>query len=151
MSKVEDFLTPSEEAAVVEAIRSAEKNTSGEIRVHLESNYNTPEHPVQDVFERAIQVFDLLQMSNTKNNNGVLIYISVVDKQLVILGDTAINKVVPINFWESTKDLITKNFKEGKIKAGLVAGILEAGKQLKKYFPIQKNDVDELPNTISTD
>jgi uncharacterized membrane protein len=151
MSKVEEFLTPAEEKAVVEAIRTAEKNTSGEIRVHLEAKYNTPDHPVQDVFERAVQVFDFLHMGNTKNNNGVLIYVAVADKQLVILGDTGINEVVPNNFWESTKDQITNYFKQGKIKEGLVAGILEAGKQLKKYFPFQKNDTNELPNTISSD
>ncbi len=150
MSKVEDFLTAEEEAQVIEAIRKAEKNTSGEIRVHLEAHYNTPQHPVDDVFDRAVQVFDFLHMNNTKNSNGVLIYVAVEDKQLVIMGDTGINKVVPNGFWESTKDSITTHFKKGNIKTGLVAGITEAGNQLKRYFPYHKQDINELPDEIST-
>ncbi len=151
MSKVEDFLTPTQEAEIVEAIRRAEKNTSGEIRVHLEAHFNTPQHPADDVFERAVKVFDFLHMDNTKNGNGVLIYIAVEDKQLVIMGDASINSVVPDDFWESTKNKITSHFKKGEIKQGLVSGITEAGNQLKKYFPYLKDDTNELPNTISTD
>ena len=58
MSKVEDFLSLEEEARVVEAIRQAEKNTSGEIRVHLEPHAN------KDIFDRAVEVFDFLHMQN---------------------------------------------------------------------------------------
>tara|TARA_B100001146_G_scaffold225125_1_gene246774 strand:+ start:63569 stop:64006 length:438 start_codon:yes stop_codon:yes gene_type:complete len=143
MSKVEDFLTAEEEAAIVEAIREAEKNTSGEIRVHLEA------HTDLDPFERAAEVFDFLHMDNTKLSNGVLIYVAVEDRTLVILGDSGINDVVPPDFWDSTRDTIVAHFKEGNMDKGLIAGIFEAGLQLKKHFPYQKNDKNELPDDIS--
>ncbi|MEZ4874152.1 MAG: TPM domain-containing protein [Flavobacteriaceae bacterium] len=149
-SKVEDFLTAAEEAAVIEAIRMAEKNTSGEIRVHLETSAVTPKGQKMDAFERAAQVFDLLHMNNTKNSNGVLLYVAVEDRTFVILGDTGINKVVPSHFWESTKEAILSEFKKGNIKQGLVDGILMAGEQLKAHFPYEKGDINELPNEIST-
>ncbi|RDK89227.1 TPM domain-containing protein [Marinirhabdus gelatinilytica] len=143
MSKVEDFLTAEEEHAVVEAIRTAEKNTSGEIRVHLEAHSNA------DAFDRAAEVFDFLHMNNTKLSNGVLIYIAVEDRTLVIMGDKGINDKVPPHFWESTNEAIIKQFKKGDIMQGLVDGILQAGEQLKKHFPYSKKDTNELPDDIS--
>lgn len=142
-SKVEDFLTAFEEAEVVEAIREAEKNTSGEIRVHLET------HTKIDAFDRAAEVFDFLHMNNTKQSNGVLIYIAVNDRTLVIMGDSGVNDVVPPDFWESTKDTIIEHFASGRMKQGLVNGILKAGEQLKKHFPYKKKDTNELPDDIS--
>ena len=143
MSKVEDFLTRDEEIAVVEAIRTAEKNTSGEIRVHLEP------HSTVDAFDRAAEVFEFLHMNNTKLSNGVLIYIAVEDRTLVIMGDKGINDVVAPDFWESTKDVIIEKFKTGDMKQGLVNGILSAGIQLKKHFPYNNKDANELPDDIS--
>ena len=151
MSKVEDFLTPEEETAIVEAIRIAEKNTSGEIRVHLEPTSISAEEPNEpiDAFDRAAEVFDLLNMDNTKESNGVLIYVAVQDRTLVIMGDKSINDVVGQNFWEGTKDVIINHFKNGNMKQGLVEGILKAGEQLKKHFTHKKDDKNELPDDIS--
>lgn len=153
MSKVEDFLTLEEEKEVVEAIRIAEMNTSGEIRVHLEPksvSLDESKKEVQvDAFDRAEEVFELLHMANTKHSNGVLIYIAVKDRTLVIMGDKGINDVVENDFWESTKDTIISHFKDGDMKTGLVKGILNAGEQLKKHFPYQKDDKNELPDSIS--
>lgn len=151
MSKVENFLTSEEEAAIVEAIRIAEKNTSGEIRVHLEAKSLSAEEPNEpiDAFDRAAEVFDMLHMNNTKDSNGVLIYVAVKDRTLVIMGDKGINNIVGQDFWESTKDIIINHFKNGDMKQGLVDGILKAGEQLKKHFPFSKEDKNELPDDIS--
>ncbi len=150
MSKVENFLTSEEESAIVAAIRTAEKNTSGEIRVHLEASSLSAEkkEPI-DAFDRAAEVFDMLHMHNTAQRNGVLIYVAVEDRMLVIMGDKGINDVVGQHFWESTKDVIIGHFKNGNMKQGLVEGILKAGEQLKEHFPYNKNDKNELPDTIS--
>jgi uncharacterized membrane protein len=144
MSKVEDFLTKDEEEQIVEAIRTAEKSTSGEIRVHIEKT-----HGEADIFDRTLEVFHLLKMDNTKQSNGVIIYVAVEDRDFVIYGDKGINEVVPTDFWESTKDAIVSQFKKGNFKQGLIDGILRAGEELKKHFPWDENDVDELPNNIS--
>jgi len=151
MSKVEKFLTSEDEAAIIEAIRIAEKNTSGEIRVHLEAESISAEEPNEhiDAFERAAEVFDMLNMQNTADSNGVLIYVAINDRTLVIMGDKGINDIVGQNFWESTKDIIINHFKNGNMKQGLVEGILKAGEQLKKHFPFKKDDKNELPNDIS--
>ncbi|WP_313114179.1 TPM domain-containing protein [Aequorivita sediminis] len=151
MSRVENFLTSEEESAIVEAIRIAEKNTSGEIRVHLEAKSISSEEPNEhiDAFDRATEVFDMLNMHNTKESNGVLIYVAVEDRTLVIMGDKGINDVVGQNFWEGTKDVIINHFKNGDMKQGLVDGILKAGQQLKKHFPYKKDDKNELPDDIS--
>jgi uncharacterized membrane protein len=149
-SKVTDFLTPEDEARIIEAIRVAENNTSGEIRVHLEKEVlSTNALETADAFDRAAQVFDMLHMNNTKYSNGVLIYVAVEDRELVIMGDKGINDLVAPNFWESTKDAIITQFKNGDTAQGLVDGILQAGKQLKKHFPKKPGDVNELGDTIS--
>lgn len=151
MSKVEDFLTSEEETAIIEAIRMAEKNTSGEIRLHLEANSISAVEPHEkiDAFDRAAEVFDILRMDNTKESNGVLLYVAVKDRTLVIMGDKGINDIVGQDFWESTKNIIIDHFKNGEMKQGLVKGILKAGEQLKKHFPHQKDDKNELPDDIS--
>lgn len=143
MSKVEDFLTQAEEQEIVEAIIEAEKNTSGEIRVHIEA------HTRSNHFERAKEIFHLLKMDNTKQSNGVLIYVAVNDRKFVICGDKGIDNVVPENFWNTTKDAIQHKFKEGKFKEGIIDGILMAGKELQTHFPWNANDTNELSNEIS--
>ncbi|QKX03948.1 TPM domain-containing protein [Aquimarina sp. TRL1] len=143
MSKVEDFLSADEEQKIVAAIRTAEKTTSGEIRVHLEKSTD------KDSFERAREVFHYLKMDNTIQRNGVLIYIAVEDRQFVIYGDQGINDVVADNFWEQTKDRILSQFKQEKYAQGIIDGVLLAGEQLQHYFPWDHNDTNELSDEIS--
>lgn len=143
MSKVEDFLTKAEEQEIVEAIGKAEKNTSGEIRVHIEKQTSIA------TIERAVEVFHQLQMEQTQDRNGVIIYVAVKSKQFAIYGDKGINEKVPSDFWDITKDTIISHFKNGNFKQGLIDGILKAGEQLKKYFPYAEGDTDELSNEIS--
>lgn len=143
MSKIEDFLTSQEEEEIVNAIRVAESQTSGEIRVHIEHRTTI------DTYERALDVFHLLKMDNTKAQNGVLIYVAIENKTFVILGDQGINNLVDANFWNSTRDKIAAQFKSNNFKDGLIDGITEAGKVLSKHFPWQENDKNELDNTIS--
>ncbi|GAA0755772.1 TPM domain-containing protein [Psychroflexus lacisalsi] len=141
--KVSEFISPEDEKEIIEAIKEAELNTSGEIRVHIEHECTG------DRFDHALEIFEKLEMHKTELSNGVLIYVSIDDHQLVILGDKGINDVVPKGFWESTKDEIINQFKKNNYKQGLVNGILEAGKQLKQHFPFQSDDTNELDNEIS--
>lgn len=143
MSKVEDFLTTKEEEEIVQAIRQAERSTSGEIRVHIEKTTEVSH------YERALEVFQMLKMFNTQQRNGVLIYIAVDDHKFVIYGDEGINAVVPTNFWETTKEAIQNQFKQGNFKQGIIDGVLKAGKELKAHFPWTTDDEDELSNEIS--
>ncbi|WP_149277632.1 TPM domain-containing protein [Pareuzebyella sediminis] len=143
MSRVEDFLTADEEQEIVQAIRAAEKNTSGEIRVHIEP------HTRLETMERAKEVFHILKMDNTKEENGVLIYVAVNDQKFAICGDRGIDRVVPKDFWHSTRNAIQTQFEKGRFKQGLINGILEAGRELKVHFPWQHDDKNELSDEIS--
>jgi uncharacterized membrane protein len=145
MSKVEDFLSKEDEQEIVEAIRMAEENTSGEIRVHIEKT--TSKVP----FDRALEVFHELKMDETQLKNGVLFYFAVADKGFAICGDKGINDVVAPDFWNCTKDKMVEQFKSGNFKQGIVDGILNAGEQLKKHFPWSEGDTNELSNEISKD
>jgi len=143
MSIVEDFLSQEQEQEIVTAIRNAEKTTSGEIRVHIEK------HTELDILERTKEVFHFLKMDNTIQRNGVLIYVAVEDHQFAIYGDKGINELVGDDFWESTRDVMLSQFKEGNFTQGLIDGVLRAGVQLQKYFPWQHGDTNELSDEIS--
>lgn len=143
MPHLEDFLTSDEESEIVEAIRIVERSTSGEIRVHIEQAYNG------DIYNHALEVFHYLKMDNTIERNGVLIYVAVDNKAFVICGDKGINDKVGADFWNSTRDKIQNQFKDGAFKQGLIEGIKEAGKVLSDYFPWNHGDRNELDNTIS--
>ncbi len=143
MSKVEDFLTKAEEQEIVEAIGKAEKNTSGEIRVHIEQQTSMA------AIDRAMELFRSLNMENTVERNGVIIYVAVKSHQFAIYGDAGIDKKVGADFWNCTKDAMQNHFQHGNFKQGLIDGILNAGEQLKKHFPYLHSDTDELSNEIS--
>ncbi|MDA9066802.1 TPM domain-containing protein [Flavobacteriales bacterium] len=141
---LEKFLNEKEEKSILEAIKIAETNTSGEIRVHLESECKG------DVMERAQKVFTKLKMHKTELRNGVLFYVATESHHFAILGDNGIDEKVPASFWNETKELVISHLKNGERAAGLEAGILKAGEQLKTFFPYQSDDKNELSDEIST-
>lgn len=140
---IEEFLSAAEEQQIIDAIRIAEKQTSGEIRVHIEPSAKG------DIENRVLEVFTILKMHNTEQHNAVLFYVAVEDKAFAIYGDKGIDAVVSDDFWNSSKDMVENHFRKGDFTSGLIAGIKEAGKQLKVFFPWQSGDDNELPNSIS--
>ena len=143
MSEVEKFLTEEQERQIVKTIRVAEKNTSGEIRVHIEKTTSKP------TIERAKEVFYYLKMDETKDKNGVLFYLAVHDKKFAIIGDVGLNTKVPNDFWLSITNTVLKEFKNNNFALGLEKGILETGEKLKEHFPYQNDDINELTDEIS--
>lgn len=141
---VRDFLNQTEELQVLEAIKKAETNTSGEIRVHLETECK------KEVLERAKEVFEKLKMHKTKLRNGVLFYVATESKHFAILGDKGINEKVEPDFWNSTKEIVLQKMREGEHAKALELGIHQAGERLKTHFPYQKDDLNELSDEIST-
>ncbi|RRB11104.1 TPM domain-containing protein [Larkinella knui] len=139
-----NLFTPEEQQQIIQAIRSAELETSGEIRVHIELLC-----PVPDVMDRAVQVFRQLNMDQTAQRNGVLFYLATDDRKFAVLGDEGIDKVVPADFWETTKEVMRENFRAGRFTQGFCLGIERAGQQLRQYFPRLNNDSNELSDEIS--
>lgn len=127
----------------MDAITRAEKQTSGEVRVHIES------YCPGSSLERAVFVFNQLKMFATQDRNAVLVYIAVESKKFCVIGDTGINAVVPENFWDEVKNQLQGCFVKGRFAEGLVVGIQMIGEKLKDRFPYKKEDLDELPNDIS--
>ena len=143
MSGIESFFTEAQKASIVAAIKEAEKNTSGEIRVHIESKCK------EDVMDHAAFIFEQLEMHKTELRNGVLFYLAVADHKFAILGDGGINAKVPEGFWDEIKEHMLGKFKQGAFADGLADGIRKAGEQLKAHFPYQSDDVNELSDEIS--
>lgn len=137
------FFSTEQQRQIVEAIKTAELNTSGEIRVHVEN------HCKGDVLDRSVMVFNTLKMDKTAARNGVLIYLAVTDKKFAIIGDEGINVLVEHDFWNDVKDEMSRHFREGDFTGGVVNGILRVGEKLKAFFPYQSDDVNELPDDIS--
>jgi uncharacterized membrane protein len=140
------FFNQAQEEMILSAIREAEKNTSGEIKVHIESAVQG------DVFERSLEIFAKLAMHDTEHRNGVLFYVAMRSHRFAIVADKGINQVVPEGFWDEIKDLLHENFKKSAFTEGLAKGILMAGDQLKAHFPYQGKGIDknEISDDIST-
>jgi len=137
------FFSSEEQARIIKEIRKAEDRTSGEIRVHLDCcSSKAP-------LEKAKEVFSRLGMTRTQARNAVLIYLATDDRKFAILGDEGIHRVVPENYWENVKEIMQKQFREGKICDGICLGIREIGEKLKAYFPVEPGDRNELPDTLS--
>ncbi len=137
-------LTQIEKDRIVAAIKEAELQTSGEIRVHIDYRCKG------DVLDRAATVFAKLEMHKTELRNGVLFYLALKDKKFAILGDIGINAKVPEGFWEEVKLKMLDYFKRGELVDGLIEGIKMAGEKLKAYFPYKEGeDINELPDEIS--
>jgi uncharacterized membrane protein len=143
--KASSFFTKEQQAQILSAVKEAEKETSGEIRVHIETSFTG------EVLDRAAWVFKKLDMHKTDERNGVLFYLAVENKQFAIIGDAGINSKVPAGFWDEVSTLLMKNFREGRFTEGLAEGVIMAGKQLKTHFPYKSGDKNELSDEISFD
>ena len=139
----DEFLTAEQEQSLIEAIGVAEKNTSGEIRIHIEKKTD------KDPIERAITVFNSLKMYKTEARNGVLLYVAVESKKFAIIGDEGIHKKVSDRFWDSERDLVLQHFKVGDFSKGLELAVLDIGEKLKQFIPYKSNDINELNDEIS--
>lgn len=143
MNRVESFLTAKQEKTIINTIQHAEKHTSGEIRVHIENKTEKP------TLERAKEVFLYLKMDQTQQRNGILLYVAVESREFAILGDHGINQVIPEGFWEEEKKMVLEYFSKKQYEEGLLKVIEKVGEKLKEFFPYEKEDVNELSDTIS--
>ena len=138
-----NFFSKEEKVLIKSAVKEAELNTSGEIRVHVDN------HCREDVMDRAAWWFGRLEMNKTEQRNGVLFYLAVKEHKYAILGDAGINALTPDDFWDEIKETMVEHFSEGNFAGGLEEGIRMAGQALKEHFPYQKGDVNELSDEIS--
>ncbi len=143
-SSVQQLLTQENRETILNAIQEAERKTSGEIRVHIESTLQGA-----SPLDAAVEKFDELGMQETALRNGVLIYVALDDRQFAIIGDQGIHEKVGQGFWDDEKDRMTTYFTQGDIIGGIVFAIEQVGDKLTEFFPYQHDDVNELSDEIS--
>lgn len=141
--KKKEFFSEAEQQQIVQAIRDAERMSSGEIRVYVESRC-----AYVDAMDRAKEIFHRLQMYNTRERNGVLLYIAMKDRQFAILGDEGIHQKVGNDFWKMQIMELKQAFRKNAFVEGIAKCVKEIGASLQNYFPYQSDDDDELPDDI---
>ena len=139
-----EFLKSLDQDRIVAAIDTAEQQTSGEIRVHIQPTTRGAE--IRALGERT---FERLGMTKTVLRNGVLLFIACEEQRFVILGDKGLDEKVPAGFWDDIAARLTARFKAGEFTDGIVDAIHSAGEELKAFFPRAHGDVNELTNDIS--
>jgi uncharacterized membrane protein len=140
---VAGFFSKEDKEKIIQAIKDAEKETSGEIRLHLDLRCKG------EALDQAVKMFEKLKMHETHLKNGTLIYLAVKDQKFAIFGDQGINDIVPDNFWEDVKEEMRDFFLKGQFTDGVCRGIHLVGEKLKEFFPYQDDDINELPDDIS--
>ena len=140
-----EYLAALNQQRIVAAIGDAEKQTSGEIRVHIQPRAG------DDIRKYAEKTFERLGMVKTALRNGVLLFIASEDQRFVILGDSGINEKVPGGFWDDIAAKLTIRFQAGQFTEGIVDAIRSAGEHLGRYFPRSAGDVNELPDEIDVE
>lgn len=143
---ISDYFTKSEKQTITDAIRQAELNTSGEIRVYFERSTKK-----MFVMDRAYRAFKKLKMDRTVLRNGVLFYVAFGDHKCAILGDEGIHSKVGDQFWSQELDILTEHFRQDEFVEGLVKAINLAGERLAEFFPYQRDDENELNDEIYFD
>ncbi len=139
------IFTKTEEADILEAIRAAERSSTGEIRLFVE-DFCLRDTPV----ERAEEIFQLFGMFNTRQRNGVLIYVAEKSRHFAIWGDVGIHQAVGNSFWEAEKRLIREHLQQGQAAKGVCLAIEQISERLRRHFPADEstpND-NELPDEI---
>lgn len=138
-----NFLTDQEMASLIEAIQTAEDHSSGEIRIHIDSNTEG------NNAEIAFKVFERLCKDRTAAKNAVLFHVNFEQHYLTIIGDSGIHAKVHQNFWDQMHDRITQAFLKGNYHDGLKNAVLETGLELKNHFPVSGENTNELSNEIT--
>jgi len=142
--KTKTFFPPKEMERIVEAIRNAEMQTSGEIRIFIESR-----NPLVNVLERAAEIFFRLKMQETDERNAVLLYIAMKDHELALFGDEGIHKKVGEQYWKNEVAEMISKFTKEDLCGGIVNCVTHIGQTLKEKFPYDaKVDKNELPDDI---
>jgi uncharacterized membrane protein len=139
-----DFFSDTEKQLIVSSIQAAEKQTSGEIRVFVESRCK-----YVDPLDRAAEIFAGLKMEETAARNAVLVYVAIRDRQLALFGDKGIHEKVGAEFWNREVKLILSHFNRKDYAAGISHVVEEIGEALRTHFPYDKDgDINELPDDI---
>lgn len=102
------------------------------------------------VRERAVRAFYEKGLYRTRGATGILIFISLLERKVWILGDRGINEKIAPHFWSEIAGALTKGLREGKGGGALCTAIAACGAELARYFPRAPDDTNELRNDLLT-
>jgi uncharacterized membrane protein len=129
--------------AVTRAVAEAERHTSAEVRVHLDHSCKG------DVLQRAIRIFERLGMHKTAERHGVLLYVSVTDRKLAVIGDRGIHERVGEAYWRGLVDAVRERLRQQQSRDSLIHALAEVGRELARHFPRRPGDKNELSDDVS--
>src|ERR1700745_995301 len=139
-----EFFTEEERQGIVDAVRTAEHRTSGEVRVFVESRCR-----YVNAIDRAVEIFESLQMQKTELRNATLVYVAIKDRQLAVFGDEGIHQKVGNEYWANEVMKMITAFNRDDIAEGIRQCVLNIGEALYMHFPYNKDtDKNELPDDI---
>jgi len=128
-------------------IRTMEKITSGEIRVAIKEEVPFSKRK-KSILDLATEEFYKLNMANTRDKTGILIYILLSKRRFYVLADSGINEKVEQKTWDNIRDEMQEDFKEGHYLEGILTTIEKVGNILSQFFPIKEDDTNELSNKV---
>ena len=142
--KKKGFFSHEENTRIVEAIRQAEQQTSGEVRVYIESRCR-----FVDPLDRAAEIFWTLKMDQTQFHNSVLLYVAIKDQQFAIFADQGIHQKLGNDYWQQEVSVLSGHFRNNHYTDALVHVIHDIGVALHQHFPYDPGtDKNELPDDI---
>ena len=139
------LLTREDDVRVIEAIGRAEQGSRGEVRVHLERKC-VPEDPL----DRAREVFAALDMYETEEQTGVLLYVALEPRVACVFAGQGIHGAADPGFWDGVIDKVAAGFGSGQAAKGLIEALDAIGDLLREAVPGEDTHGNELPNTITT-
>jgi len=137
------FFSPEEQGLIVAAIQNAERSTSGEVRVYVESRCS-----YMDALDRAVEIFAQMGMQATEERNGVLVYVAIKDHQLAVFGDEGIHRKVGNEYWNREVMKMLKDFNRDDYAKGIAGCVEDIGRALQQHFPYTDKDKNELSDEI---
>lgn len=138
-----NFFSPEQQGLIVSAIQNAERSTSGEVRVYIESHCS-----YMDALDRAIEIFEQMGMQATEERNGVLVYVAVKDHQLAVFGDEGIHRKVGADYWNTEVIKMIRDFNRDDYAKGIAGCVEDIGQALRQFFPYTDKDKNELSDDI---
>jgi uncharacterized membrane protein len=142
--KRKEFFTDEEKQSIVDTVRMAEQRTSGEVRVFVESHCR-----YVNAIDRAVEIFENLQMQKTELRNATLVYVAIRDRQLAVFGDEGIHQKVGNEYWANEVMKMINAFNRDNIAEGIRQCVLNIGEALALHFPYNRTtDKNELPDDI---
>ena len=139
-----EFFTDEEKQTIIDAVRNAEQRTSGEVRVFVESRCR-----YVNAIDRAVEIFENLQMQKTELRNATLVYVAIKDRQLAVFGDEGIHQKVGNEYWANEVMKMINAFNRDNIAEGIRQCVINIGEALALHFPYNRTtDKNELPDDI---